>query len=99
ESLSLFPLASRKLFLTMIEIQLCFPMMNLLRGRIYGPWNFVRRRLWSPMKRIPQMTMGPSSLKHHAHSMQLQSQACLVHYAHTRTTTTLWFSYAKLSEG
>ena len=98
-SLSLFPLAPRKLFLTTIEIQLCFPTMNLLRWRIDGPWNFVRLRLWSPMKRIPHMSMRPSSLKYHAHSMQLQSQACLVHRAHTRTTTTLWSSSVKLSGG
>ena len=53
-------------------------------------------------KRIPQMSMGVSLLtyhENHAHSMQLQSQACLVHRAHTRTTTTLWSSSAKFSEG
>ena len=70
-----------------------------LRWRIYGLWNFVRRRLWSPMKRIPQMSMGPSSLKCHTHSMQLQSQTCLVYHAHTRTTTTSWSSFVKLSGG
>ena len=63
------------------------------------PWNFVRRRLWSLMKRITQISMGPSSLKYHAHSMQLQSQTCLVHRAHTRTTTNLRSSFAKSSEG
>ena len=43
-------------------------------------------------EKIPQMSMGISLLTYHinhAHSMQLQSQACLVHRAHTRTTTTL----------
>ena len=46
-----------------------------------------------------QMSMRPSSLKYHAHSMQLQSQACLVHRAHTRPTTTSWSSSIKLSGG
>jgi hypothetical protein len=46
-----------------------------------------------------KMSIGLSSLKYHAHSMQLQSQTCLVHRAHTRTTTTLWSSSVKLSKG
>ena len=60
--------------------------------------NFMRRQLWSPMKRIPQMRMGVSLLKchrNHAHSKQLLSQARLVPCAHTRTTTTLWSSSAR----
>ena len=48
------------------------------------------------------MSMGISLLKYHvndAHSMQLQSQPCLVHHAHMRTTINSRSSFAKFSEG
>src|SRR6185503_3022622 len=90
------------LFSTLIENQHQAFTMNLLRWRINGPRNFARHRLWSPMKRIPQMSMGILLFTYHvnhAQSMQLQSQACLVHRAHMRTTTNLRSSFAKSLEG
>ena len=74
--------------------------MHLFRWRTNRPWS-MRCRLWSPKRMIPHMSIGTSVLKYHknhAHSILLQSQACLVPSTHTRTTTTFRSSSTKSSE-
>jgi len=73
--------------------------MHLLRWRTNRPWS-MRRRLWSPKRMIPHMSIGTSVLKYHknhAHSILLYSQACLVPHAHMRNAITSRSFLAKSS--